>query len=184
MAVRDYLPKWFRRLVAQRVMGALVGAVDEVFDELTADRLQGDANTVIAEANDEGLARLGKELATAPRPGSSSEQYRDAIAAVKQGDMVSDDAYRRALDRWGYAYQLLEMGDQATMWDRGFYDTASYPLTSPTVLIIFADPFVGVTPTSQQKAIALQAMKNANADAWRIKGRGVQLIATYPASLA
>lgn len=183
MALVNYLPRWARRLTAMPVWGGLVAAIEETFSEVDADRVRLDANTVLSEADDTGLARWGLDLRQNPRPGSTTDQYRGLLTGIYQGNVINHEAYTTALDRWGMAYTLIEGTDAATMWDMSFFDSGAFDVPARSVLVIFADPFDGVTPTSPQKAAAKQNMINALADAARVKGRGVYLRGQLPASV-
>jgi hypothetical protein len=183
MALVNFLPRWARRLTAMPLWGGLVAAIEETFAEIDADRIRLDANTVLAEADDAGLARWGLDLRQNPRAGGTTEQYRGLLTSIYQGNAINHEAYASALDRWGLAYELYEGTDGAAMWDMGFYDSSAIDIPARSVLVIFADPFGGTTPTSGQKAAAKQQMVNALADAARIKARGVYLRGQLPASV-
>jgi hypothetical protein len=184
VALTDFLPKWAKQIVgAGGVFAGLVLALEDTFTELNGDRLQADANTVLAESNMDGLLRWGKDLRQSPRPGSTTDQYRGTLTSLYQGQAVNHEAYTTALDRWGMAYTLLEAGSAGTMWDLGFYDSGAYDTPTRTVRVVFADPYPGTTPTAAQKATALQAMLNAAADCARIRARGIQIVAYFPASI-
>jgi hypothetical protein len=185
VALVDFLPKWAKQIVGMGgVWAGIVFALEDTFTEINSDRLQADANTVLAEANMEGLTRWGKDLRQSPRPGSTTDQYRGTLTAIYQGQLVNQEAYAGALDRWGMAYTLIEQGDASTLWDVGFYDSLPTDCPAATVIIVFADPYPITAPTTAQKADAIQRMLNGIADLSRARARGIQIIAYFPASLA
>jgi hypothetical protein len=185
VALKDHMKRWLKRLTAVYPnLLALHDGIDDRFADVTADRLQMDANTVIAEANAEGLNRWGVDLNEVIKAGESTAQYQSMLQAIKQGLMVNQDAFVAALNRWGMAYTMFEFGDANTFWDRAFYDRSAISVPNRQVLIVFGDPFPGSTPTTAQKADANRKIQSAIQDCNRIKGRGIQIVAQIPASLS
>lgn len=185
MALKDYLPRWLKRIVGKSpLMGGLHDAVQETFTEIQGDLAAMDADTVIAEASEAGLDRWSRDLDEPRLPGETVTQWRDALQAVYEGDMTSGDAFKRALDRFGVPYALYDEGDANAFWDQSYYDQDDVCLASCAAVVVFQDPFNGGTPTTQQKADKLQAALNALAVLARIKAFGVNVVAYLPTSLS
>jgi hypothetical protein len=184
MALRHHLKRWVRRLLKPGSNALkLHDSLEERFSEVKADLAQVDADTVLDKASTEGLDRWGIDLAEPRLPNQSDDQYRSMLKAIKQGKAVNEEGVRYALDRWGLTYQLLEFGDASTFWDRGFYDRTAVSVPARQIVVIFGDPFPGITPTAEQKADARQRATNAVRDVNRVKARGVNIVAILPGSL-
>ena len=184
MALRHHLKRWIRRLLKPGSLALRIhDSLEERFAELKTDLLQVDSNSILDDANTEGLDRWGIDLAEARLPNQTDNQYRAMLKAIKQGKAINEEGIRFALDKWGLTYQLLEFGDASTFWDRGFYDRAAISVPARQIVILFGDPFLGITPTPEQKADARQRATNAVRDVNRVKARGVNIVAILPASL-
>ena len=201
MALKDLLPMWAQRLLVPGSNALAVhDAIEGDFAALEADIAQAYDDTLLPDASTAGLDRWGLDLDERRLPTQTDDQYRARLLQIKQGDMVTDEGIRGALDKWDAPYTMVEFGDQQTFWDLGFYDTVSIDVQSRVIVIIFADPYPPITqafwdfgyydanpvdytgPGDPKGRIA--AMNNAINDAKRVKAAGVQIIAYLPASLA
>jgi hypothetical protein len=185
MALKDQLVRWLRRKLLPGSNALNIhDALEATFTELDGDVAAMDGDTVIDTARSAALDRWGTDLAEPRLPGQTDEQYAANLKAVKQGKAINEAGIRYALDKWGLTYRLLEFGDASTFWDSGFYDNTAVSIPARQIDILFADPFAGITPTSDQVAAAKQALSNAVRDANRVKARGVKIVPIVPVSLS
>jgi hypothetical protein len=186
VALKDLMPRWLRRLVNLNPnVGAMHDAIEATFAEIGVDLAAVDADTVMATASVDGLTRWGFDLSEPQVAGQTSAQYASTLQAIKQGQAVNQDGLAYALGYWGLPYTLLDAGDPAGYGDYAFGDWAYEVKLSapPQVMVAFADPFGGATPTPAQLATSKQALASALKYANRVKARGVQLVAWIPLSL-